>query len=151
MNVIRFRIIALLCILFSFSGGKASNEKIMMEDKQQIEQAYKDMYTFMVGKDSVGLSKILSDDFVLVHMTGMQQPKTIFIQAILNGVLNYYEYNHEKITVRLDGDTATLCGQTRVLAAVFGGGKHTWSLQQKLELRKQNGHWLITRAVASTY
>ena len=122
-----------------------------MDERQAIEQAYKDMYTAMNRKDSAELNRVLADDFVLVHMTGMQQPKAQFIKAVMTGVLNYYEFSHEHITVKQSSDEATLCGQTRVQAAVFGGGRHTWRLQQDLKLRKSNGHWLITRAEASTY
>ena len=49
------------------------------------------------------------------------------------------------------GDTASLRGQSRVNAAVFGGGKHTWRLQQDLTLNKKDGRWLITGSQASTY
>ncbi len=123
-----------------------------MDERQTIEQAYKDMYTAMSAKDSAGLDKVLADDFVLVHMTGMRQSKVQFIKAVMSGVLNYYEFTHESITVsNQSGDTATLCGKTRVTAAVFGGGRHTWNLQQDLTLKKTDGRWLIILAEASMF
>ena len=59
-------------------------------------------------------------------MTGMRQPKQAFIKAVLTG-------------------------QSYVAAAVFGGGRHNWHLQQKCSLKKTDGVWKITRSVASTY
>ena len=122
-----------------------------MTDTEQIQEQYRKMYDAMIRKDAGVLSDILDDSFVLVHMTGMRQPKAVFIQSVLDGTLNYYSANHENIPVRLDGDTAKLTGQSRVHAAVFGGGRHTWRLQQVITLKKTGGVWRMTRAVASTY
>ena len=44
-----------------------------------------------------------------------------------------------------------MTGQSRVLAAVFGGGKHTWPLQLRFTLRKEARRWRLTSATASTY
>lgn len=46
---------------------------------------------------------------------------------------------------------ATLTGRSRVTAAVFGGGRHTWPLQLRFQLVKRDGQWLFTEARASTY
>ena len=122
-----------------------------MTDVKQIREQYRRMYDAMIRKDADALSAVLDDSFVLVHMTGMRQPKAAFIQSVLNGTLNYYSAQHENIPVRVDGDTAELTGQSRVNAAVFGGGRHTWRLQQVITLKRTDGVWRMTRAVASTY
>ncbi len=122
-----------------------------MTDTEQIREQYGKMYDAMIRKDADALSAVLDDSFVLVHMTGMRQPKAAFIQSVLNGTLNYYSAQHEHMPVRVDGDTAELTGQSRVNAAVFGGGRHTWRLQQEIALTKTDGVWRMTRAVASTY
>jgi len=111
-----------------------------MDEKQQIEALYKQMYRAMVEKDTVTLDEQHADEFVLTHMTGMRQPK-----------LNYYEATHEQIDIRIDGNRATLTGRSRVTAAVFGGGRHTWRLQLTFHLVKRNGRWLFTDSKASTY
>lgn len=53
--------------------------------------------------------------------------------------------------VEVSGDTAILIGQSYVAAAVFGGGRSNWRLQQKCSLKKVNGEWKITESIASTY
>jgi hypothetical protein len=53
--------------------------------------------------------------------------------------------------VEISGADAVLIGQSRIEAAVFGGGKSKWNLQQKLSLKKKDGIWFITGSVASTY
>lgn len=122
-----------------------------MNDKEQILQLYREMYQAMVAKDTATLNRLHADDFVLVHMTGMRQSKAAYIRAIADGTLNYYSATHEQMEVRVDGDTATLIGRSRVNAAVFGGGRHTWPLQLRFRLVKREGRWLLTESKASTY
>ena len=74
-----------------------------------------------------------------------------FINAVMDGTLNYYSAVHESESVDITGDTAVVVGRSYVQAAVFGGGKHYWHLQQTCSLKKTNGNWKITRSVASTY
>ena len=114
-------------------------------------QLYREMYQAMVAKDTATLNRLHADDFVLVHMTGMRQSKAAYIQAIADGTLNYYSATHEQMYIEVDGDTATLTGRSRVNAAVFGGGRHTWSLQLRFRLAKREGRWLFTESRASTY
>ena len=120
-------------------------------DTEEIRQAYIRMYDGMISKDEKVLNDVLDDSFVLVHMTGMRQPKEVFIKAVLNGTLNYFSAEHENMLVEISGDTAVQTGQSYVAAAVFGGGRSNWRLQQKCGLKKTGGVWKITRSVASTY
>ncbi len=121
------------------------NEKLL------IQEAYIRMYEGMIAKDETILREVLDDSFILIHMTGMRQPKEAFIKAVLNGTLNYFSAEHENMPVEISGDTAVLTGQSYVAAAVFGGGRSNWHLQQKCSLKKTDGVSKITRSVASTY
>jgi len=120
-------------------------------EEQLIQEAYIRMYEGMINKDESILQEVLDDSFVLVHMTGMRQPKQAFIKAVLNGTLNYFSAEHENMPVEISGNTAVLTGQSYVAAAVFGGGRSNWHLQQKCSLKKTDDVWKITRSVASTY
>jgi ketosteroid isomerase-like protein len=122
-----------------------------MNDNQQLEALYCRTYDAMIAKDTAELNEVHAPEFVLTHMTGLRQPKDVYIKAIATGILNYYSAHHEAITVTISGDHATLVGQSRVEAAVFGGGKHTWPLQLTFQVEKREGHWLLTSAIASTY
>ena len=123
-----------------------------MTDKEQIEALYREMYEAMVRKDTATLDCVHADDFVLTHMTGMHQSKRVYIQSIANGTLNYYSAEHEQMDIKVDGNRATLTGRSRVNAAVFGGGRHTWRLQLHFGLVKEDdGKWRFTSARASTY
>jgi ketosteroid isomerase-like protein len=105
----------------------------------------------MISKDMELLDEVLDESFVLIHMTGMRQSKRDFMQYVKQGTLNYFSAVHESIHVEISGAEAVLIGQSRIEAAVFGGRKSKWKLQQKLSLKKKDGIWVITRSVASTY
>ena len=122
-----------------------------MSDKEQIIQLYKEMYTAMVNKDRSELERVHDDSFVLVHMTGMRQPKEVYISSIMDGTLNYYSAEHEDMQVEIKDNTAVLIGRSKVTAAVFGSGKHTWRLQLRFQLVKKNGEWRFAMASASIY
>ena len=109
------------------------------------------MYRAMIAKDAEGLNAVLDDSFVLVHMTGMRQNKKAFIQAVMNGTLNYYSCEDDSVEATVNGSAATIIGKSRVNAAVFGGNRHTWRLEQDLQLVKRDDRWLITQSEASTY
>lgn len=123
----------------------------MNGDEQQIIRLYGQMYSAMISKDRAVLERVHDDSFVLVHMTGMRQQKSVYIDSIMDGTLNYYSAQHEDMQVSVSGDTAALTGKSKVDAAVFGGGRHTWRLQLMFELVNKGGEWIFTLAQASTY
>jgi ketosteroid isomerase-like protein len=107
-----------------------------MDDNEQIIKLYHDMYAAMVAKDEAELKRLHDDSFVLIHMTGMHQSKQEYIRAIMDGTLNYYSEQTDSLDIDIDGDTAVMTGQSKVAAAVFGGGRHTWRLALKFGVKK---------------
>lgn len=122
-----------------------------MDDQKLLTECYNTMYRGMVQKNRALLDRVLNDSFVLLHMTGMRQSKKQYIEAIENGTLNYYSEQTDGVDIAIAGDAARLVGQSRVSAAVFGGGKHTWRLQLTIEAVKRDGQWYFCEAKASTY
>ena len=122
-----------------------------MDDKELLTQCYHTMYQGMIEKDMELLDESLDESFVLVHMTGMQQTKSQYMDYIANGTFNYYSEKTGHMEIAVNGEQAKLVGQSRVNAAVFGGGKHVWNLQLSMKAVKRNGKWYMTGAVASTY
>ena len=122
-----------------------------MSDKEQIEELYRSYWKAMIEKDVETMDAILTDDYELRHMTGLRQPKRGFFESLTNGELNYYSAEHDEIIVNVSGDEGTLIGRSRVVAAVYGGGKNTWRLQGDFTLRKEDGAWKLASSRASTY
>lgn len=122
-----------------------------MTDKEQISALYEAMYKAMISKDTVALGNLLSEDSILIHMTEHRQPKKEYLAEIAAGTLNYYSVETDSLDITVNGDRARMVGRSRVNAAVYGGGRHTWRLQMDSQLRKIDGVWKITLSKASTY
>lgn len=122
-----------------------------MSDEEQIKELYRTYWNYMIVKNAEGLRDLMAGDYYLRHMTGVKQSVDEFLKGLLNGTFNYYSAEHDEIIVNINGDTATMIGKSRVLAAVYGGGKNSWRLQGDFTLRKENGNWKLTSSKASTY
>lgn len=115
----------------------------------ELEQLYHEMWRALIDKDIATLEKIHAEDFVLVHMTGLRQPKAEYLRCVQGGELNYFSEVTENIFI--DAENCKLIGRSKVNAAVFGGERHTWNLQLDFDVEKINGRWLLKSARASTY
>lgn len=122
-----------------------------MLDKELLRKLYIDLCDASINKDLDKLNEILSDDYILVHMTGMKQSKEDYIESVKSGELAYYESNHESIEVNINGEEATIIGKTKTLASPFGSSKSWWNLRQDLKAKKINGKWMLTFSKASSY
>ena len=122
-----------------------------MTDEEQIRELYRDYWEAMIAKDADALRTMMSDDYALLHMTGVRQFREDFLRGLRKGTFNYYSAEHDSIDVQVSGESAEMIGKSRVLAAVYGGGKHSWRLQGDFTLRKEDGRWKLTSSRASTY
>ncbi len=122
-----------------------------MDEKELIRELYRKYWQYMIIKDADGLRSLMTEDYYLLHMTGVKQSAEVFLKGLLDGTFNYYSAEHDSIDVEIRGDRASMTGRSRVLAAVYGGGKHSWRLQGDFSLRKENGTWKFTGSRASAY
>ncbi len=123
-----------------------------MNDIEILQNMYKELHEASIEKNAEKIKLLLAPKYVLIHMTGMRQTGEEYISSVLDGTLNYYNSVHDSIDVKLIGDEdALIDGKSRVNAAVFGGGRNTWRLRQKLKAKKLNGEWKFMESRASTY
>ena len=113
-----------------------------MKDEEIVSQLYIDLWDASIGKNNEKLNEILSEDYILVHMTGMKQTKIEYINSVLKEELKYYDAIHEEINIKIDNERAYIIGKTKTLASPFSTSKSWWNLRQDLELKKINGKWL---------
>ncbi|MCT1177280.1 nuclear transport factor 2 family protein [Pediococcus pentosaceus] len=124
----------------------------MTKDEEQIVQLYRAENEAMVKKDISRLDMILGDRMTLTHMTGYVQPKLEWIDQIQNEEMQYLESKEEAIKdIRVEGNLGQLTGQNLVTAKIWGGSKNVWPFQMKMYFEKNNGRWVISKQVASTY
>ena len=123
-----------------------------MTDRDELISLYRQENEAMVNKDIVKLNEILASTMSLQHVTGYVQPKLEWIDQIQNGEMKYYSSIEENIKdVVIDGDKASLVGQNKVKASVWGSRTAIWPLEMKMEFIKANGKWIIAKQIASTY
>ncbi len=122
-----------------------------MNEVEIIKQLYLDYWIYMIDKNPDGLRSLMAEDYYLIHMTGVRQSADEFIRGLIAGTFNYYSAEHDDIQVEINGNTATMVGKSRVLAAVYGGGKNSWHLRGDFMLRKDANGWKFTSSKASTY
>ncbi|MFD1418841.1 nuclear transport factor 2 family protein [Companilactobacillus keshanensis] len=123
-----------------------------MTDKEKIIELYRDENRAMVNKDINKLNEILKASMHLTHMTGYIQSKLEWIDQIQNEKMKYLSSVEENIKdIKIDGNKASLVGQNQVRASIWDGGINTWSLEMKIYFVKDNGNWIISDQVASTY
>ena len=122
-----------------------------MDDMERIRQVYRDYWEAMIAGDAGALRQLMAEDYTLRHMTGVAQTREEFLRGLQDGTFRYFTAEHERIDVTLHGDTAEMIGCSRVLAAVYGGGKHMWRLRGDFTLRREEGTWKLTSSRASTY
>ena len=122
-----------------------------MDNEEQIRGLYREYWRCMIAKDADGLRGMMTEDYTLLHMTGVKQSAETFLKGLLDGTFNYYAAEHDSIEVTVSGDRAGMIGKSRVLAAVYGGEKHSWRLRGDFTLRKEKGRWKLSSSSASTY
>lgn len=129
----------------------ASDDMNAVSAENEFEKLYVEMYRAMISKDITKLNQILDDSLKLIHITGMVQDKTEFLNSIANGTLNYFSCEETKIKINHSNKDVRLTGKSKVEAAVFGGSKHQWKLCLCLYIRKENNIPKVYRIEASTY
>ena len=133
------------------AGGGQDGGTGTASDEAAIKALYAAMFRAMIAKDMAAMDELHADSFVLVHMTGSRMDKREYLEAVRNGTLDYYGAEHEELSASVDGDAATLRARSRVTAAVYGGGRHTWRLRQDMTLERIGGVWRFTFSKASPY
>ena len=121
------------------------------KDIEIVKKLYIDLCEASIKKDINKLNEILADNYILVHMTGMNQSKKDYINSVLNGELEYYESIHEDIDISYKDGKVYLIGKTKTLASPFGMSKSWWNLRQDIIIEKINDKWKIVSSKASTY
>lgn len=122
-----------------------------MNSREDLQKLYREMWRALLDKDIATLEKLHAEEFVLIHMTGMHQPRAEYFRCVRDGELNYFSETTEKIFVDVKNNRGTLTGQSRVEAAVFGGRKNLWRLQLTFQVELRDGRWILVNAKASTY
>ena len=61
-----------------------------MDDAERISGLYREYWRCMIAKDADGLRSMMTDDYYLLHMTGVKQSAETFLKGLQDGTFRYY-------------------------------------------------------------
>ena len=104
----------------------------------------------MVAGDASALGQLLTEDFMLTHMTGYEQTRREWLTHVASGEMTYHHITDVAITVSGDTTEPVLTARTRTDATIWGG-RGTWPLQLAIHYTHDTGQWLAAYTIASTW
>ena len=114
------------------------------ENENELLNFFVNFIQAIIKKDKSTMESSLDSSFVLVHMSGNEEPKNQFISDVIGGVLNYF---HSKIInpkIKINNNSAEMIVDVNLDAKVYGM-KGNWTLHSKNIFQKKNGKWYFVR------
>ena len=114
------------------------------ENENELLNFFINFIQAIIKKDKSRMEEFLDSSFVLVHMSGNEEPKNQFISDVMGGVLNYF---HSKIInpkIKINNNSAEMIVDVNLDAKVYGM-KGNWTLHSKNIFQKKNGKWYFVR------
>ncbi|SKB86413.1 nuclear transport factor 2 family protein [Dyadobacter psychrophilus] len=144
----------IVLLLGSMDGSTLTEKKIMQQnttnDQAAVLDTVRKLAQLMIARDTAAMNNILDEHYTLTHMTGYVQSKSEWFGEVQKETMKYYSAQEVSHSVKVTGNQAEVTVQNRVDARIWGS-RNTWRLQQKVQLEKRNGKWIILKSVASTF
>ena len=86
----------------------------------EIARLEDERYAAMLAKDVQTLERLLDDDLVYMHSSGVADGKASYIAGLRDGVWNYQKISRTEQTVKVSGDTALVFNRLAISIAVRG-------------------------------
>lgn len=147
--------ITIILLTTSIVGYDQQNQSKMntttsSEDSAQVIAVTRKLTDLMIERNIAEMDKIVDQNFTLTHITGYKQPKAEWFAEIESESMKYYGYEEVSTSVKIDGNRAEFIGRNRLNARIWGS-RNIWRLQQKMQLEKREGQWIILNSVATTF
>lgn len=108
----------------------------------EVKEAEKKWATATTSNDFATLEKILGEELIYTHSTGVTDSKRVFIDNLKNNVRKYTSLDYESSEVKVIGNTALLTAKGRL--KVTTNGQPTDSKISFLHVYlKRNGAWQL--------
>ncbi|WP_343947399.1 nuclear transport factor 2 family protein [Rothia terrae] len=105
----------------------------------------------MVTGDTEKIAEFITDDFVLVHITGYEQPGEEWLREMGQGQFIYHGAREQtEPTLTVSGNSAQLSSRIITDATVYGS-RNNWHLAFTIDFVQQGGSWLLARNQARTW
>jgi ketosteroid isomerase-like protein len=99
-------------------------------------------YAAMLGKDTSALERLLHDDLVYMHSSGVADTKTSYIDGLRDGVWDYSRIDRDDQTIRIAGPLALVFNRVSISIAIRGVRKEL-SNRTLAVWSKDTGAWQL--------
>ncbi len=110
------------------------------EEQNELLQEFKKFIDALISKDKAIMEAFLAPSFILVHMSGQNQPKEGFIKEVIDGTLNYFKAKIIDPEIEIKNNIANMKVDIAFDALVYGA-KGSWTLHAKNKFEKINNKW----------
>jgi ketosteroid isomerase-like protein len=125
MKVQKLVVQIIIVLTFAILVGIASAQEKTTGSSDYIEfealKVAQEWASLVSQADVAGLQKLLSDNYIHIHGTGLVESKAQFIEALKNGSRKYDTIKFEEVSVRVFGSSAVVMGKYNLKA--FARGK----------------------------
>ena len=126
------------------SNVELISSQVFNNQENELLNSFINFIQIIIRKDKQGMEAYLDPSFVLVHMSGNEEPKNQFISDVLGGVLNYYHSKIIEPKIKINNNQAEMMVDVNLDAKVYGM-KGNWTLHSRNIFQKKNGQWYFVR------
>ena len=126
------------------SNVELISSQVFNNQENELLNSFINFIQIIIRKDKQGMEAYLDPSFVLVHMSGNEEPKNQFISDVLGGVLNYYHSKIIEPKIKINNNQAEMMVDVNLDANVYGM-KGNWTLHSRNIFQKKNGQWYFVR------
>lgn len=140
MSIIVLASLVLTLALVPLRGEPDRAEK--SGDQLEVLAVEQRRFEAMKQADIQALDRMLADDVIYVHASGMMETKRQHLEALSSGALRYLSIEPQDMKVRLYGDAAVVNGRAKMVVHA-GGNDIPLDLRYTEVYVKQEGHWRL--------
>ncbi len=127
-------VISLVCLLPLAKAQTAG------DGEREIRELETQRFQAMERVDVAALNRILSDDLIYTHASGLQQTKAEVIGVLGSGDMKYESITPDKVRVRIFKETAVVTGRASIKIKA-GGEEQSFRICYLDVYVKQDGRW----------
>jgi len=117
---VSIRLPLLLLAVCVASAALAQDANVTTDPKAEVLATENLRYKAMIEVDAAALDRLLADELLFTHSSGVVEPKHVFIASLESGDLDYRSVRTKDIQVHVYGDTAVVTGLSTLELAVRG-------------------------------
>ena len=87
---------------------------------QEVENAEKAWAAAVAANDYAAIDRLMGDDLIYGHSTGLVETKSQYIAALRSGQQKYDQIRHESMNVKTHGNTAVVSSRVRMTGSTKG-------------------------------